>query len=118
MRFAAVRTLRNQMDVTLVLQLPATAELCAFSEHDSHNVPQQSLPTASPFPHPLGTTTRSSTLRASHQAAPTNSQASAEYLARSFGNSQGMLRVLEAKLFFPEEMPELIAQQALKLWMM
>ena len=44
------------------------------------------------------------------------SQASPDYLDRTFGNSRGVRRVLGAKLFFPEEMPELIAEEALQLW--
>lgn len=44
------------------------------------------------------------------------SQASADYLDRTFANSRGVRRVPEAKLFFPEEMPELVAEEALELW--
>lgn len=39
-----------------------------------------------------------------------------DYLDRSFGNSRGVRRVEGAKLFFPEEFPELIAAEALALW--
>jgi pimeloyl-ACP methyl ester carboxylesterase len=46
------------------------------------------------------------------------SQASADYLDRTFANSQGVRRVPGAKLFFPEEMPEVITEEALKLWKM
>jgi pimeloyl-ACP methyl ester carboxylesterase len=41
---------------------------------------------------------------------------SPDYLDRSFGNSQGVRRVLGAKLFFPEEFPDLIAAEAQRLW--
>jgi len=44
------------------------------------------------------------------------SQDSPDYLNRTFGNSLGVRRVEGAKLFFPEEMPELIAEEAKKLW--
>jgi haloalkane dehalogenase len=30
--------------------------------------------------------------------------------------SQGIRKVEDAKLFFPEEMPDLIAEEAVKLW--
>jgi pimeloyl-ACP methyl ester carboxylesterase len=38
------------------------------------------------------------------------------YLDRSFGNSRGVRRVEGAKLFFPEEFPEVIAEEARRLW--
>jgi haloalkane dehalogenase len=44
------------------------------------------------------------------------SQDSPDYLNRTIGNSLGVRRVEGAKLFFPEEMPELIAEEARKLW--
>ena len=44
------------------------------------------------------------------------SQASPEYLDRTFANSRGVRPVPGAKLFFPEEMPELIAEEARRLW--
>jgi pimeloyl-ACP methyl ester carboxylesterase len=44
------------------------------------------------------------------------SQASPDYLDRTLGNSLGVRRVPGAKLFFPEEMPELIVEEAKKLW--
>jgi pimeloyl-ACP methyl ester carboxylesterase len=44
------------------------------------------------------------------------SPASPGYLDRTFGNSRGVRPVPGAKLFFPEEMPELIAEEATKLW--
>jgi len=44
------------------------------------------------------------------------SQASPEYLDRTFANSRGIRRVAGARLFFPEEFPELIADEALHLW--
>jgi hypothetical protein len=37
-------------------------------------------------------------------------------LERSFGNSRGLRRLPGAKLFWPEERPELIAAQARILW--
>jgi pimeloyl-ACP methyl ester carboxylesterase len=40
----------------------------------------------------------------------------ADYLHRSFGNSQGVQRLPDAKLFWPEERPEIIATQARILW--
>lgn len=43
-------------------------------------------------------------------------QASADYLDRSFGNSRGVRRVPGAKLFYPEEFPDLIAEEARNLW--
>jgi pimeloyl-ACP methyl ester carboxylesterase len=44
------------------------------------------------------------------------SATSADYLARTLDNSLGVRRVLGAKLFFPEEMPGLIAEEAEWLW--
>jgi pimeloyl-ACP methyl ester carboxylesterase len=44
------------------------------------------------------------------------SQASADYLDKTLGNSRGVRRVPGAKLFFPEEMPDLIAEEAKRLW--
>ena len=38
------------------------------------------------------------------------------WLDQAFGNSKGIRRVEGAKLFFPEEMPELIAEEATRLW--
>lgn len=43
-------------------------------------------------------------------------QGDAEYLDRVFPNSQGVRRVPGAKLFFPEEFPEVIAEKARWLW--
>ena len=44
------------------------------------------------------------------------SQASPDYLARMMPNFLGIRRVPGAKLFFPEEMPELIVEEARFLW--
>lgn len=44
------------------------------------------------------------------------SQASPDYLDRILPNSQGVRRVDGAKLFFPEEYPDLIAEELRKLW--
>ena len=44
------------------------------------------------------------------------SPAGAEYLDRTFGHSLGIRRVANAKLFYPEERPDLIAEEARKLW--
>jgi hypothetical protein len=41
---------------------------------------------------------------------------SAEWLDRTFPGSKGIRRIEGAKLFFPEEMPDLIAEEATKLW--
>jgi haloalkane dehalogenase len=43
---------------------------------------------------------------------------SPDYLDRTFGNSRGIRRVAGAKLFFPEEFPDLIAEEAIRLWNM
>ncbi len=43
-------------------------------------------------------------------------QADADYLDRTFPNSRGIRRVPEAKLFFQEEFPEVIAEEARRLW--
>jgi pimeloyl-ACP methyl ester carboxylesterase len=40
----------------------------------------------------------------------------ADFLAGTFGNSMGVRRLPEAKLFWPEERPELVAAQARLLW--
>ena len=42
--------------------------------------------------------------------------ADAEYLDRTFPQSRGIRRVPGAKLFFPEERPEVIAEEARRLW--
>ena len=44
------------------------------------------------------------------------SLASADWLDRAFGNSRGVRHVDGAKLFFPEEMPGVIAEEAMLLW--
>jgi pimeloyl-ACP methyl ester carboxylesterase len=44
------------------------------------------------------------------------SQASADYLDRTLPNSRGVRRIPGAKLFFPEEFPDVIAEEARKLW--
>ena len=44
------------------------------------------------------------------------SQASPDYLNRTFARSRGVRLVPGAKLFFPEEFPELIAEEARQLW--
>lgn len=44
------------------------------------------------------------------------SAAGAEHLARAFGNSHGMRQLENAKLFWPEERPDVIAAQARILW--
>ncbi|MFC5576614.1 alpha/beta fold hydrolase [Lysobacter niabensis] len=44
------------------------------------------------------------------------SAGSPDYLDRCFGNSRGVRRVGGAKLFFPEEFPDLIAEEARRLW--
>ncbi|HEX4970671.1 MAG TPA: alpha/beta hydrolase [Steroidobacteraceae bacterium] len=45
------------------------------------------------------------------------SQASPDYLDRTLPNSRGVRRIAGAKLFFPEEFPDVIAEEARKLWM-
>jgi pimeloyl-ACP methyl ester carboxylesterase len=42
--------------------------------------------------------------------------ADADYLDRTFPRSQGIRRVPGAKLFFPEEFPDLVAAEARQLW--
>jgi pimeloyl-ACP methyl ester carboxylesterase len=44
------------------------------------------------------------------------SQARPDYLDRTLGRSRGVRRVPGAKLFFPEEFPDLIAEEALASW--
>lgn len=44
------------------------------------------------------------------------SPAGAEYLDRTLGASRGVRRIVQAKLFFPEEYPDLIAEEARQLW--
>lgn len=44
------------------------------------------------------------------------SPGSADYLDRTFGDSRGVHRVPGAKLFFPEEFPDVIAEEARRLW--
>jgi pimeloyl-ACP methyl ester carboxylesterase len=41
---------------------------------------------------------------------------SPDYLDRTLGRSRGVRRIAEGKLFFPEEYPELIAEEARQLW--
>jgi len=49
-------------------------------------------------------------------ADPIFAAGSPDYLDRTVGNSRGVRRVPGAKLFFPEEFPDLIADEALRLW--
>jgi pimeloyl-ACP methyl ester carboxylesterase len=42
--------------------------------------------------------------------------ANADYLHGSFGNSRGVRRLSGAKLFWPEERPDIVAAQARILW--
>jgi haloalkane dehalogenase len=44
------------------------------------------------------------------------SQESPDYLDRTLANFRGVRRVPGAKLFFPEEFPDLIADEARRLW--
>jgi hypothetical protein len=44
------------------------------------------------------------------------SPADADWLDRTFPNSRGVRRIAGAKLFFPEEFPEIIAEEARQLW--
>lgn len=44
------------------------------------------------------------------------SQASPDYLMRVLGNPRGVRRIAGAKLFFPEEYPDVIAGEARRLW--
>jgi haloalkane dehalogenase len=41
----------------------------------------------------------------------------ADWLDRTFSRSRGVRRIVGAKLFFPEEMPEIIAEEARALWL-
>jgi len=44
------------------------------------------------------------------------SESSADYLNRTFARSRGVRRLQGARLFFPEEMPEVIVEEARRLW--
>ena len=44
------------------------------------------------------------------------SQTSADYLDHTFSNSKGVRRLDGAKLFFPEEIPEVIVEETKRLW--
>jgi len=44
------------------------------------------------------------------------SAAGADHLAQAFGNSRGVRRLENAKLFWPEERPDVVAAQARILW--
>jgi len=44
------------------------------------------------------------------------SPASPDYLDRTFANSRGVRPLAGAKLFFPEEFPDIIAEEARRLW--
>lgn len=44
------------------------------------------------------------------------SAASPDYLDRTLPNSRGVRRIPDAKLFWPEEFPDVIAEEARKLW--
>lgn len=50
-------------------------------------------------------------------ADPIFSAASPDYLDRTFGASRGVRRLEGRKLFFPEEVPDVIASEALALWL-
>ena len=43
-------------------------------------------------------------------------QSSADYLDRTVGNSLGVRRLEGAKLFWPEEFPDVLAEEAIRLW--
>nr|WP_240147981.1 alpha/beta hydrolase [Luteibacter yeojuensis] len=47
---------------------------------------------------------------------PIFSPAGAEYLDRAFPRSRGVRRIAQAKLFFPEEFPDVVATEARALW--
>jgi pimeloyl-ACP methyl ester carboxylesterase len=49
-------------------------------------------------------------------ADPIFSPAGADYLDRAFSRSRGVHRIANAKLFFPEEFPDVIAAEARQLW--
>lgn len=49
-------------------------------------------------------------------ADPIFTEAGAAHLDSAFGDSRGMRRVERAKLFFPEEFPDLLAEEARRLW--
>ncbi len=44
------------------------------------------------------------------------SKESPDYLDRTFGNSKGVLKLEGRKLFWPEELPEVVASEARRLW--
>jgi hypothetical protein len=44
------------------------------------------------------------------------SAATPDYLDRVFGNSRGVRRLLDQKLFWPEELPGVVAEEAHRLW--
>lgn len=44
------------------------------------------------------------------------SERSPDYLDRTFAKSRGVRRLHEAKLFFPEEFPDVIVEEATRLW--
>jgi len=44
------------------------------------------------------------------------SPASAAYLDKAFGNSRGVRRLGRGKLFWPEEQPDVVAEEAKRLW--
>jgi len=44
------------------------------------------------------------------------SNSDADYLAHTFPNCTGIRRLSEAKLFFPEERPDVIVEEAARLW--
>lgn len=44
------------------------------------------------------------------------SASSAEFLNQAFGNSRGVRRLPGSKLFWPEERPEVVAEEARRLW--
>lgn len=49
-------------------------------------------------------------------ADPIFSAESPDYLDRTFGNSRGVRSLPDRKLFFPEELPDVIAEEARELW--
>lgn len=44
------------------------------------------------------------------------SRANPDYLDRTFGNSRGVRRLADRKLFWPEELPDVVAAEAIGLW--
>ena len=98
-----------------ILLCPAR-QLAAAEAHSCINTPWRSSAIRWRASRPRSSDARSPARIVWGTADTIFSSASPDYLDRTFGNSRGVRRVPGAKLFFPEELPGTIAEEARRLW--